>query len=64
MNILVTCDSGFIGANVVLDWLGASDESIINLDKLAYAGSPERVLDLQSGAYREWVSKQYEVSAQ
>ena len=37
--ILVTGGAGFIGANLVLDWLDGSDEPIINLDKLTYAGN-------------------------
>lgn len=39
MAILVTGGAGFIGANFILDWLAASDEAIINLDKLTYAGN-------------------------
>jgi dTDP-glucose 4,6-dehydratase len=37
--ILVTGGAGFIGANFVLDWLAGSDEAIVNLDKLTYAGN-------------------------
>ena len=37
--ILVTGGAGFIGANFVLDWLNASDEPVVNLDKLTYAGN-------------------------
>jgi len=37
--ILVTGGAGFIGANFVLDWLAASDEPVVNLDKLTYAGN-------------------------
>jgi dTDP-glucose 4,6-dehydratase len=36
--ILVTGGAGFIGSNFVLDWLARSDEPVINLDKLTYAG--------------------------
>lgn len=39
MTILVTGSAGFIGANFVLDWLAQSDEKVINLDKLTYAGN-------------------------
>jgi len=39
MTILVTGGAGFIGSNFVLDWLANSDEKIINLDKLTYAGN-------------------------
>jgi dTDP-glucose 4,6-dehydratase len=40
--ILVTGGAGFIGANFVLDWLNASDESVLNVDKLTYAGNLRR----------------------
>ena len=39
MTILVTGGAGFIGSNFVLDWLGGSNEAIVNLDKLTYAGN-------------------------
>jgi len=39
MTILVTGGAGFIGANFILNWLASSDESVINLDKLTYAGN-------------------------
>jgi dTDP-glucose 4,6-dehydratase len=38
--ILVTGGAGFIGSNFVLDWLAAEAGSIVNLDKLTYAGNP------------------------
>ncbi|HEY8101577.1 MAG TPA: dTDP-glucose 4,6-dehydratase [Burkholderiaceae bacterium] len=37
--ILVTGGAGFIGSNFVLDWLAQCDESVVNLDKLTYAGN-------------------------
>ena len=37
--ILVTGGAGFIGSNFVLDWLAATDEPVVNLDKLTYAGN-------------------------
>jgi len=39
MTILVTGGAGFIGSNFVLDWLGGSNEAVVNLDKLTYAGN-------------------------
>ena len=44
--ILVTGGAGFIGANFVLDWLAHSDEPVINLDKLTYAGNRENLASL------------------
>ncbi|WP_409265976.1 dTDP-glucose 4,6-dehydratase [Massilia sp. BHUDP2] len=37
--ILTTGGAGFIGSNFVLDWCAASDEPVLNLDKLTYAGN-------------------------
>lgn len=37
--ILVTGGAGFIGSNFVLDWLAQSDEGVVNVDKLTYAGN-------------------------
>ena len=37
--ILVTGGAGFIGSNFVLDWLAHSDEPVVNLDALTYAGN-------------------------
>jgi dTDP-glucose 4,6-dehydratase len=45
--ILVTGGAGFIGSNFVLDWLAGSDEPVINLDKLTYAGNPDNLASLQ-----------------
>lgn len=41
--ILVTGGAGFIGANFVLDWLAQSDEAVVNLDILSYAGNLENL---------------------
>jgi dTDP-glucose 4,6-dehydratase len=39
MTILVTGCAGFIGSNFVHTWLTSSDEQVINIDKLTYAGN-------------------------
>lgn len=44
--ILVTGGAGFIGANFVLDWLAGSDETVINLDKLTYAGNVKNLASI------------------
>lgn len=41
MTILVTGGAGFIGSNFVHDWLAASNETVVNLDRLTYAGHRE-----------------------
>ncbi len=46
MSILVTGGAGFIGSNFVLDWLARSDEMVINLDLLTYAGNLENLSSL------------------
>lgn len=47
MTILVTGGAGFIGSNFVLDWLANNDETVVNLDKLTYAGNRENLASLQ-----------------
>jgi len=46
MTILVTGGAGFIGSNFVLDWLAVSDETVVNLDKLTYAGNVHNLAPL------------------
>jgi dTDP-glucose 4,6-dehydratase len=46
MCILVTGGAGFIGANFIHDWLAQSDETVVNLDKLTYAGNLETLSPL------------------
>jgi dTDP-glucose 4,6-dehydratase len=38
-SILVTGGAGFIGSNFILSWIGRETASVINLDKLTYAGN-------------------------
>ncbi|ARN22627.1 dTDP-glucose 4,6-dehydratase [Piscinibacter gummiphilus] len=45
--ILVTGGAGFIGANFVLDWVASTDEPVVNLDALTYAGNLESLTSLQ-----------------
>jgi dTDP-glucose 4,6-dehydratase len=46
--ILVTGGAGFIGSNFIHTWLAASNEPVVNLDKLTYAGNPENLSIFQS----------------
>jgi dTDP-glucose 4,6-dehydratase len=39
MTVFVTGCAGFIGSNFVHTWLASSDEYVVNLDKLTYAGN-------------------------
>ena len=45
--ILVTGGAGFIGANFVLNWLKTKKSSVINLDKLTYAGNLENLTSIK-----------------
>ena len=45
--ILVTGGAGFIGSNFVLDWCAQTQEPVLNLDKLTYAGNAHNVQSLQ-----------------
>jgi dTDP-glucose 4,6-dehydratase len=53
--ILVTGGAGFIGANFVLDWVAQSDEPVVNLDKLTYAGNLENLASLRGDARHVFV---------
>ena len=46
--IIVTGGAGFIGSNFVLDWFKSSDEPIINIDKLTYAGNLANLKTLEN----------------
>ena len=49
--ILVTGGAGFIGSNFVRDWLAQSDEPVVNLDALTYAGNLENLASLEQDAH-------------
>ncbi|MEJ2174859.1 MAG: dTDP-glucose 4,6-dehydratase [bacterium] len=53
--ILVTGGAGFIGSNFVLDWLAQSDEGVVNLDKLTYAGNRANLAALDGDARHVFV---------
>lgn len=53
--ILVSGGAGFIGGNFVLDWLAGTDEPVINLDALTYAGNLETLNSLEGDARHRFV---------
>ncbi len=55
MTILVTGGAGFIGSNFVLDWCAQSNEAIVNLDKLTYAGNLENLASLRGNPQHHFV---------
>ena len=55
MTILVTGGAGFIGSNFVLDWLGGSDEAVVNLDALTYAGNVHNLDSLRGNPHHIFV---------
>jgi dTDP-glucose 4,6-dehydratase len=55
MTILVTGGAGFIGSNFVLDWLAQSDEAVVTLDALTYAGNRENLASLNGNARHHFV---------
>jgi len=55
VTILITGGAGFIGSNFVLDWLQQSDETVVNLDALTYAGNLQNLASLQGDARHVFV---------
>ena len=55
MTILITGGAGFIGSNFVLDWLAGSDEAVVNLDALTYAGNVHNLDSLRGNPHHIFV---------
>ncbi|ROH88278.1 dTDP-glucose 4,6-dehydratase [Pseudomethylobacillus aquaticus] len=53
--ILVTGGAGFIGANFVIAWLQAGLGTVVNLDKLTYAGNLDNLRSLKDHAQHVFV---------
>ena len=46
MKILVTGGAGFIGSAVIRHIISNTDDSVVNVDKLTYAGNLESLLSV------------------
>ncbi len=53
--ILVTGGAGFIGSNFVLHWIRNEASSILNLDKLTYAGNPANLASIASDRRHKFI---------
>lgn len=55
MTLLITGGAGFIGSNFIRDWIAHSDEPVVNLDKLTYAGNLANLHDIEHCARYSFV---------
>ena len=55
MTILVTGAAGFIGSNFVLDWFSQSQEDVVSLDLLTYAGNLENLSSLDNNPHHHFL---------
>jgi len=53
--IFVTGGAGFIGSNFVLDWIDLAKGTVVNIDKLTYAGNLENLASLDGNARHVFV---------
>ena len=44
--VLITGGAGFIGSNLVHYWMHTTSDTVINVDKLTYAGNPQNLVEI------------------
>ncbi len=57
MTIMVTGGAGFIGSNFVIEWLSKHNETVINVDKLTYAGNLQNLEVLEGDSNHIFVKE-------
>ena len=55
MTILVTGAAGFIGSNFVLDWFDNSQEDVVSIDILTYAGNLENLSSFDGNSHHHFI---------
>ena len=55
MTILVTGAAGFIGSNFILDWFRESNEDVVSLDLLTYAGDLRNLSSLDKNPHHHFI---------
>ena len=55
MTILFTGAAGFIGSNFVLDWFDNSQEDVVSIDILTYAGNLENLSSLDGNSHHHFI---------
>jgi dTDP-glucose 4,6-dehydratase len=55
MKILVTGGCGFIGSNLIRLLIAETNHSVINVDKLTYAGNPSSLVDIAKDPRYLWI---------
>lgn len=55
MKVIVTGGCGFIGSNFILKQITETDNRILNIDKLTYAGNPDNLVSISDNPNYEFV---------